>query len=543
MASSLSILKTCLDLNSSCMHVKSVESCIVHFQRYKEPVEKIAIKVHARPIKRVAKRCPICKKRCPGYDTKRDVPSMWRAPNLNGVPVFICYTPRRIECPEHGVKTEYIPWADGESRFTPAFNNEVAWMVCQMSKSAVAMFEEINWRTVGNCIEAAHRRLEPDITIRLRGLKRICVDETSYSKGHLYITVVYDMDRNRVVWVHEGNSAEVFSLFCQELSEQERREIEIVAGDGARWIDSCVKEYFPNAIRCIDSFHVVEWANTALDDVRRATSNHAKHEFELQQEAFRKAENEASKALQDAEVELASMPNIGRPSKRKLELLSLIEELRSMLDEAYQQPKKKGRPRKERFSDEHQQFLDQLRNKYREIKSTRYALGHSPENCTKNQVAKIRLIENSYPELYRAYQLKEGLRIILHMTDPKQAAIELDQWINDAAESAITPMVELSEKITRHRSNILNSIQCQVSSAKSEAVNSTIKVLIKLAHGFKNLSNMFALIYLKCSDIVIPLFNRCQMTPEQASTFRKAATDRRRQRQELRKAERMSIWS
>ena len=87
------------------------------------------------------------------------------------------------------------------------------------------------------------------------------------------------------------------------------------------------------------------------------------------------------------------------------------------------------------------------------------------------------------------------------------------------------------ESIARHRENILNSILYQANSAKSEAVNTTIKFLIKMARGFRNLDNMIALIYLKCSDLVIPLHNRPQMTAEKAAATRKAANERRRHRQ------------
>lgn len=61
------------------------------------------------------------------------------------------------------------------------------------------------------------------------------------------------------------------------------------------------------------------------------------------------------------------------------------------------------------------------------------------------------------------------------------------------------------------------SFRCQANSAKSEAVNTTIKVLIKMARGFRNIGNMIALIYLKCSDLVIPLHNRPQMSAEKAT--------------------------
>ena len=411
-------------------------------------------------------------------------------------------------------------------------------MVCRMSRTAIALFEDIDWRTVGNCIKAAQARIEPDVTIRMHGLRRICVDETSYRKGFSYITVVYDMERNRVVWIHEGNGLEVFRIFCEALTPEERGKIEIVAGDGARWIDTCVKDYFPNATRCIDFFHVTEWANEKLDKVRTATAAKASAEYERRKKEYQKAEaeavqaaEEAEKQRQAAETELSAMSKRGRPSRRKLELLSFLASLQAAASHEQQPCRRPGRPRKDQLTPEHQAVLDKLAEKTKSIKGAKHALGHKPENCTDNQMDKIRLIENDYPDLYRAYQLKESLRLILHMKDTGQAAAELEQWINDAAVSGLKPMEELSEKIVRHRENILNSIRCQANSAKSEAVNTTIKVLIKMARGFRNTSNMIALIYLKCSDLVIPLYNRPQMSAEKAAAARKTANNLRKKRE------------
>ena len=182
MASPLSILKSVLNFNRNFMHVINCEERVVTVHRFGETFEQARIYVHARPYKRFQGLCPICRKKCPGYDTKYSTESTWRAPNLNGVPVYICYQPQRIECPDHGILTEFIPWQDGKSRFTEDFNNEIAWMVCRMSKTAIALFEDIDWRTVGNCIKAAQCRIEPDVTVRMHGLRRICVDETSYRK-------------------------------------------------------------------------------------------------------------------------------------------------------------------------------------------------------------------------------------------------------------------------------------------------------------------------------------------------------------------------
>ena len=390
----------------------------------------------------------------------------------------------------------------------------------------------INWRTVGSCIKAAHDRIEPDISGRLRGLRRICVDETSYRKGHSYITVVYDMDRNRVIWVHENHGQEVFAKFCELLTEKEREQIEVVAGDGARWIDICTRKYFPNAVRCIDFFHVTEWANATLDSVRSNTAATARREYAKQKEAFRRQEADLARHRCEAEKELASMPKRGRPSKRRKELEAFLREQEVLATLTDTQTSSPGRPPKEQFSSEHQEILDTLSQRAKDIKGSRYALGHNPENRTENQTEKLKLIENSYPDLYRAYQLKETLRLVLHLKDDTLAAEELDKWVTDAASSGLKPMEELTEKIQRHRENILNSIRFQANSAKSEATNTTIKALIKIARGFRNLENMKALIYLKCSDLLIPLNNRPQPSAEKRKAMRLKAAQQRRSRQE-----------
>ena len=529
MASLLSILKNVINLNR--VHVEKSEIVTVPERHFGEIYEEKRIYIWLRPIRRYQSRCPICGKKCHGYDYRSEEESWWRASNLNGIPVYLFYRRQRIECAEHGVHAEWIPWADGESRFTESFNNEVAWMALQMSKLAVSILMGINWRTVGNCIKAAHNRIEPDVSVRLHGLRRICVDETSYRKGHTYITVVYDMERNQVVWVHPDHGKEVFEAFCQLLSKEEQAAIEIVAGDGAKWIDNCTKEYFPNATRCVDFFHVVEWANEALDDVRSNTAAKARQEYTQQKEAFRKEESDLKQRRANAEKELAAMPKRGRPSKRRKELEEFLQEQMLLTNLEGSSSTRLGRPRSEQFSSEHQDILDDLAQRVRYIKGARYALGHKPENRTENQNERIALIENAYPDLYRAYQLKETLRLILHLKDRDLAEEELDKWISDASESGLKPMQVLSEKISRHRENILNSIRFQANSAKSESTNTTIKAMIKMARGFRNLENMMALIYLKCSDLVIPLNNRPQPSSERRNVMRRKANDQRKTRE------------
>ena len=147
----------------------------------------------------------------------------------------------------------------------------------------------------------------------------------------------------------------------------------------------------------------------------------------------------------------------------------------------------------------------------------------------------IALIEAEQPDLWAAYQLKERLRLILHMRDAGEAACQLDEWIEDASSCGLAPMEKLAEKIARHREGILNSVRLQANSAKSESCNTTIKALVKMARGFRNLDNMIALIYLKCSDLVVPLRNRPQPSAAWRKRKRDEANERRRAAEELRR--------
>lgn len=75
-----------------------------------------------------------------------------------------------------------------------------------------------DWLTVMRCVSRTMDYLEPDPKKRYEGLENIGVDETSYRKGHSYVTVVVNHDTNTVVWCSLGHSSEVISKFFENLS-------------------------------------------------------------------------------------------------------------------------------------------------------------------------------------------------------------------------------------------------------------------------------------------------------------------------------------
>ena len=57
--------------------------------------------------------------------------------------------------------------------------------------------------------------------------------------------------------------------FFDDLGVDRAAQLTHVSADGAQWIHDVVAERAPNAVLCLDAFHVVAWATDALDQVRR----------------------------------------------------------------------------------------------------------------------------------------------------------------------------------------------------------------------------------------------------------------------------------
>ncbi len=179
-------------------------------------------------------------------------------------------------------------------------------------------------------------------------------------------------------------------------------------------------------------------------------------------------------------------------------------------DIAKEHPRKPGRPKSD---DPISAKVTESKTRATEIKTSTFALGKAPENLTENQRLKVEMIAATNPRLYRAYLMKEKLRLLLKIKDLNEAETELKKWLWWASHSRIPAFIELNKKIRRHKEHILNTIHLGMSNARIEAINNKIKLIVRKAYGFRNMQNMLDMVYLVCSDLVIPLPNR---KPKQA---------------------------
>ena len=229
---------------------------------------------HVRPQRPARGRCGSCGQRSPWYD-RGEGRRRWRGLDLGTMRVFLEADSPRVTCSVHGPTVRQVPWARHGAGHTHAFDQQVAWLATQCSKSAVTELMRIAWRTVGSIITRVCGDIDARVD-RLSGLRRIGIDEVSYRKGQKFLTVVVDHDTGRLVCARPGRDAATLNVFFDELGPERSALLTHVSADTANWIALTVAKRAPQAVVCADPFHVVAWATQCLDEVRREVWNQAR---------------------------------------------------------------------------------------------------------------------------------------------------------------------------------------------------------------------------------------------------------------------------
>jgi transposase len=173
----------------------------------------------------------------------------------------------------------------------------------------------------------------------------------------------------------------------------------------------------PQAIRCLDPFHVVAWATQAVDEIRREVWNAARRG--------------------------------GQWGRARL------------------------------------------------LKGARWALWKNAEALSERQQRKLARVQRVNHPLYRAYLLKEHLRLIFQL--PIEDALELlEHWLTWAFRCRLEPFVAVADRIVTHIDALLATLEHRLSNALVEAVNTRIRLIIRRAYGFHSASPLIALAMLSC---------------------------------------------
>ena len=286
--------------------------------------DRVLVTVVLRRRRLVCPKCSFCTRH---RESRQHHDSVWRHLDLGRWRLEVHARLRRVRCPEHGVHVEGVPFARDGARFTRDFEQLVAWLATKTDKTATCRLTRIDWQTIGRIIERVGDELiDGD---RLGGLFEVSIDEVAWRKGHRYLTLVGDHRRRSVVWGTEGKGQAAADRFFTALDAPAEdppthpgqpswqpapaimvpfgRCPTVPAGAGVQgaWIEpgseidpaifaragklravsmdmtggyaKSVREHAPQAVICIDNYHVVQLATKALDEVRREHWNELRH--------------------------------------------------------------------------------------------------------------------------------------------------------------------------------------------------------------------------------------------------------------------------
>jgi transposase len=175
----------------------------------------------------------------------------------------------RVKLPDGKVALVEPDWVGKLAGFTLLFEALVLMLAQQMPFAAVA-------RTIGESWHRVHAicRRYVDLALAgadLSGLSSLTIDETSYRRGHSYLTLVADADARKVVFVSKGRGADNIAGFVQHLRAHNGAPDNITAAciDMSPAFIKGVTDHLPKATITFDKFHVVAHASQAVDQMRR----------------------------------------------------------------------------------------------------------------------------------------------------------------------------------------------------------------------------------------------------------------------------------
>jgi transposase len=175
----------------------------------------------------------------------------------------------RVCCPDCGIKIEKVPQLPSKAPFSKRFEDAVG----QACESAAARQVALRFGLAASTVRAIDLRyLERWAASRRKpALAQMGVDEIYLGKKQKFITVVSNLGSGEPVWFGRERKKETLDEFFEkELSAGQRMRITAACVDMWEPYRLSIEQWAPNCRIVYDKFHVMQHANKAIDEVRRA---------------------------------------------------------------------------------------------------------------------------------------------------------------------------------------------------------------------------------------------------------------------------------
>jgi transposase len=212
---------------------------------------------------------------CPKCGKRHLVKNGYRYRDFIGLPiggkkVIIRMKVQRYRCKSEGCdydQQEDITFATGSRSYTHRFAKYVVDLLKVMTIKDAANMLGVSWDTLKEIHSTyLERHYSPP---SLEGVENIGIDEFAVKKGHVYKTIVVDLNKGQIIYVGEGKGTDALDKFWKKVSKK-GIVIKTVATDLSSAFTSSVLQNVPGAVHVFDHFHVVKLMNDKLDDIRRS---------------------------------------------------------------------------------------------------------------------------------------------------------------------------------------------------------------------------------------------------------------------------------
>lgn len=175
----------------------------------------------------------------------------------------------RVRCPQCGVKTETIPQLPSKAPYSKRFEDAVGQLCESASVRQVARrmglaestVRGMDLRYLERC--EANRRRPP--------LRHMGIDELYRGRQDKFLTVVCNLETGEPLWFGTERKKETLDeFFGVELTSRQRNRIEAACIDMWEPFRLSLEEWAPECQIVYDKFHIMQHANDAVDEVRKA---------------------------------------------------------------------------------------------------------------------------------------------------------------------------------------------------------------------------------------------------------------------------------
>jgi len=175
----------------------------------------------------------------------------------------------RVKCPECGVKREKVLQLPSKAPFSKRFEEAVGEACESASARQVARRFDLAASTV-RAIDL--RYLERWAQSRRKpALRQMGVDEIYLGKKQKFVTVVSNLETREPLWFGAERKQETLDEFFRtQLSRKQRQGIDAACLDMWEPYRLSLEQWVPGCRVVYDKFHILQHANAAIDEVRRA---------------------------------------------------------------------------------------------------------------------------------------------------------------------------------------------------------------------------------------------------------------------------------